>query len=129
MSLFNWYPSDGSSPQVSPYIWIYWTISVPLTVITLLIWRLWWKIENAKYDYQIAKAKQEYGRRNPPLKMSDGQGDVGNGSTSVSDVALGEGTTAGILLKYFHELVDDLWRRTSRLFCRSTRRNSDPQIE
>jgi hypothetical protein len=59
MSMFDWAPSAESRPIVSPYIWLYWTISVPLTAIVLLTWRIWWKFEDKKHQADLYKAKRE----------------------------------------------------------------------
>ncbi|CAF9910965.1 MAG: hypothetical protein HETSPECPRED_010250 [Heterodermia speciosa] len=40
MSMFNWLGTDGS-PVVSERLWIYWSITIPLTVVTLGIWLGW----------------------------------------------------------------------------------------
>ena len=103
MSMFNW---QASGPKISPYIWLYWAISVPLTILTLLIWRFWWKVEDAKYDYQIAKSKQGYGHRNSHLKLEK-QEDMGNDTPPSSR-------------NYFQGLVTDTWRSASRFFRYST---------
>jgi hypothetical protein len=100
--MFNWDPAEASGPKISPYIWLYWAISIPLTILTLLIWRFWWKVEDAKHDYQIAKSKQGYGLRNPHLKLEK-QKDTGDGSPSYSR-------------NYFQGLATDIWRGTSRFF-------------
>ncbi|OAL48772.1 hypothetical protein IQ07DRAFT_645530 [Pyrenochaeta sp. DS3sAY3a] len=44
MNFFSFEPSEGrgrSSFTVSTHFWIYWVITIPLTIITLLMW-LWW---------------------------------------------------------------------------------------
>lgn len=48
-------PSSGgtSSLTVSPSIWIYWAITVPLTVVTCLVWVVWSKKENRETNKRL----------------------------------------------------------------------------
>jgi Mg2+ and Co2+ transporter CorA len=59
MSMFQWQPSgggdQGSSDVVSDKFWIYWVVAVPLTVLTVVGWGVWWKWELKKYDEANAK--------------------------------------------------------------------------
>lgn len=53
MSMFRWMPDEGSSDAmannrdssriVSQWFWLYWAITVPLTVGILIFWVLWFK--------------------------------------------------------------------------------------
>lgn len=70
MSMFNWQqndptPSPSNPAQISPQppstvvshtFWIYWAVSIPLTVAIGLGWRIWWQAEQRRYDQQIADA-------------------------------------------------------------------------
>jgi hypothetical protein len=110
MTMFDWNPSDGSH-IVSPYIWIYWAISVPLTVIGILVWRVWWRMEDAKHSSQMAKAKYDYGLERPPSKVTEKvQGEAtpvsGAAPASLQPPDLSR-TTSGTLQTKF----DDLFRR------------------
>jgi len=40
MTMFNWNASQGQ-PIASKYIWVYFVITIPLTLLILLTW-LWW---------------------------------------------------------------------------------------
>jgi Mg2+ and Co2+ transporter CorA len=40
MDMFNWGAPKGS-PVVSPRFWIYWVVTVPLTLVVLMIWSIW----------------------------------------------------------------------------------------
>jgi len=40
MPLFNW-DADQSAPVVKERFWIYWAVTVPLTLTTLVIWLSW----------------------------------------------------------------------------------------
>ena len=58
MSMFNWQAStlsDDDGPVVVPQFWIYWAISVPVTVLILLAWRIWWHFQKAEYERRFQK--------------------------------------------------------------------------
>jgi hypothetical protein len=61
--MFDWQPynlsnTSTSSQTVSRSFWIYWAIAIPLTVVIGLAWRLWWLVEERKYDRQVAEAME-----------------------------------------------------------------------
>lgn len=44
VGMFDWGRADDEGLRVSPSMWIYWAVTIPLTVLTMLIWILWsWK--------------------------------------------------------------------------------------
>lgn len=51
--LFNWIPTTDVNGNVVNVVndkfWIYWAISVPLTIITLIGWGFWWRVEMERY--------------------------------------------------------------------------------
>lgn len=47
MTFFNF--QDGNS-VVSPQFWIYWAVTIPVTVVITAIWYVWEKRREAKYD-------------------------------------------------------------------------------
>lgn len=58
MTFFNFQPnnnansnsnSNGDDPPVSPQIWIYFVIAIPLTLIIVFVWRLWDKRREKHY--------------------------------------------------------------------------------
>jgi hypothetical protein len=49
---------DGSSSRASPDLWIYWAVTVPLTIITLAGWAMWWKYEMSRFDRDVQIAFQ-----------------------------------------------------------------------
>ena len=53
INMFDWGGGDASSLAVSPNMWIYWVITVPLTVVTFLIWLLWSRSENIKSSKRL----------------------------------------------------------------------------
>jgi hypothetical protein len=54
MSMFNWQYDGGADDSgnrvVSGRFWVYWIIAVPLTLITLLGWGFWWRLEMKRYE-------------------------------------------------------------------------------
>lgn len=42
MQLFNWTPDGGGPPQASPYLYVYFVITIPLTLIIIAAWLLWY---------------------------------------------------------------------------------------
>jgi len=48
MSMFNWQGDSGSI--LSSYLWLYFAITIPLTLIVLLIWYLWFKLSDKEYQ-------------------------------------------------------------------------------
>lgn len=56
INMFDWGGSnDGetTSLRVSQSIWIYWAITVPLTVLTFLVWMFWSRSENHKTSKRL----------------------------------------------------------------------------
>lgn len=58
MSMFSWSQSsssDGTS-VVSNKFWIYWAVTIPLTLATIIIWRLWWLWQERSYQKEVEEA-------------------------------------------------------------------------
>lgn len=47
MTFFN-FQNDG--PEVSSRFWIYWAVTVPVTIVIVGIWYVWEKRRDARYD-------------------------------------------------------------------------------
>lgn len=58
MGMFNWSTENGSSTSVSPDFWIYWAVTVPMTIITLAGWAIWWKFEEYRFDRDLRLGTQ-----------------------------------------------------------------------
>lgn len=75
MGMFDW--STGSHGSVKESFWVYWAVAIPLTIVTLTCWGLWWNFElnQRKPDVQQAKFWQKLrGRRvlaTPEIMMSN----------------------------------------------------------
>ncbi|KAL8787554.1 MAG: hypothetical protein Q9195_007726 [Heterodermia aff. obscurata] len=64
MDMFHFADSGKtSSLTVSPSLWIYWAISVPLTIVTLLAWVLWSRKENLKSVQRLTVYRAHTPRR------------------------------------------------------------------
>jgi Mg2+ and Co2+ transporter CorA len=56
IGMFDWGGADSgetSSLTVSPSMWIYWAVTVPLTAVTFSSWLLWSKRENHKSSKRL----------------------------------------------------------------------------
>lgn len=42
-SMFNF---DHDSIQVSRLFWVYWAVTVPLTIIVVVVWQVWLRVRN-----------------------------------------------------------------------------------
>jgi heme/copper-type cytochrome/quinol oxidase subunit 2 len=49
MTFFNFQASDGT-PQVSKEFWIYWVVTIPITIVIVGVWYVWEKKREARYD-------------------------------------------------------------------------------
>jgi hypothetical protein len=76
MSMFDWqYNGPGSTADgdsntegsvVSSRFWIYWAVSAPLTLLTLLGWALWWSFESRRFDLDVAETLESAGSLGEP---------------------------------------------------------------
>jgi heme/copper-type cytochrome/quinol oxidase subunit 2 len=49
--------SNEETEILSGHFWIYWAVSVPLTVVVLLTWRVWWHREKNRYQHKYPHIK------------------------------------------------------------------------
>lgn len=69
INMFDWgglNSGETKSLTVSRSIWIYWAITVPLTIVTFLVWMFWSRSENNK----TSKRLMIY-RKNSPIKSEN----------------------------------------------------------
>ncbi|KAK7941509.1 uncharacterized protein PG986_013896 [Apiospora aurea] len=59
MPLFDWNADTGGTPSSSPFQWIYWATTMPLTIAFMAGWWVWWKLEDRKWDEELERAKEE----------------------------------------------------------------------
>lgn len=63
MGMFNWTTSRGDGSSVSPDFWVYWAVTIPMTVITLAGWAVWWKFEKYRFERAMRLGTQDAGPR------------------------------------------------------------------
>ncbi|KAJ0108741.1 hypothetical protein J7T55_011231 [Diaporthe amygdali] len=64
MSIFDWQPgsddsSGGGDAVVSWRFWIYWSITIPLTIGILVCWRAWWVGQDRYFRKHLSKDLSE----------------------------------------------------------------------
>ncbi|KAF2653539.1 hypothetical protein K491DRAFT_694591 [Lophiostoma macrostomum CBS 122681] len=62
MTFFDWSPEPPNTRIIAKHFWIYWVVSVPLTVVVWIIWRLWWTREEESYRRELLQLRQVKGR-------------------------------------------------------------------
>jgi len=62
MSMFDWSSSSKSTAQsdtpetVSRKFWIYWVVTIPLTLLVMVLWRAWWLWQERLYNKEVSEA-------------------------------------------------------------------------
>ena len=68
MSMFDWQASsqdslsldtDKKTKVVASDFWIYWAVTVPVTLVVLAGWCIWWYYQKAYYLRKYPQAKQD----------------------------------------------------------------------
>lgn len=69
MGIFNWQSDDstedasdgtgGGSAIVSYDFWVYWALTVPLTILILVLWRAWWVGQDRYFRKHLSKDLSE----------------------------------------------------------------------
>lgn len=49
MQMFNWYPNHDQ-PIASPFLYIYFVVTVPVTGFVWVIWYWWFKLSQKQYQ-------------------------------------------------------------------------------
>lgn len=57
MPTFNW-RENRHRPDVTPSIWIYFAVTIPVTAAVLYVWRFWFIGEIDKQDAENARARR-----------------------------------------------------------------------
>jgi hypothetical protein len=57
MPFFNWDGRSGSRVVMSGDVWIFWAVSLPLTIMVLAFWTVWWKLEDRKHENSLEHAR------------------------------------------------------------------------
>lgn len=58
MSIFDWQPDNGDE-VVSYRFWIYWCLTIPLTIVILVSWRAWWVGQDRYFRKHLSKDLSE----------------------------------------------------------------------
>jgi hypothetical protein len=53
MDMFDWKTSGSQDDPVSSKFWIYWTVSIPLTILLGIGLRVWWHWEKKSFDHDV----------------------------------------------------------------------------
>jgi hypothetical protein len=62
MSMFSWSQASSNteaSSIVSSRFWIYWVVTIPLTIFVIVCWRVWWLWQERAYQKAVDAAVQE----------------------------------------------------------------------
>ncbi|KAK6068569.1 hypothetical protein SCUP234_11113 [Seiridium cupressi] len=59
MPLFEWNVETGGYPSSTSFQWIYWVITLPLTIALMVGWRVWWRMEERSWSSELEEAKQQ----------------------------------------------------------------------
>lgn len=59
MDMFKWqFPGSDAAAGInraSPDFWIYWAVTIPLTIVTISGWAIWWKFEKYRFDRDVRR--------------------------------------------------------------------------
>ena len=64
--MFNWTPSPGE-PLASPYLYVYFVVTLPLTILIYLAWWWWFRYTQKHAKVQYAEGINDIEKR---LKMA-----------------------------------------------------------
>src|SRR5271154_793980 len=53
MSMFDWNPGSDSK-VMSHSIWVYWAVTIPLTLVVILIWIIWMQRKYLSHKLKVA---------------------------------------------------------------------------
>ncbi|KAF3022626.1 hypothetical protein E8E14_013883 [Neopestalotiopsis sp. 37M] len=84
MPLFEWNADTGAYPSSTPFQWIYWAITLPLTIILMIGWRAWWAIEEKSWRLELEQVEME-NRQKLLNRPSDGR--VSIETSGLSDIS------------------------------------------
>ncbi|KUI59157.1 hypothetical protein VP1G_06395 [Cytospora mali] len=59
MSIFDWQPESNGDTVVSYRFWIYWCLTIPLTILILVLWRAWWVGQDRYFREHLSKDLSE----------------------------------------------------------------------
>lgn len=60
MGIFNWQTGSDDEDSVVGYdFWVYWALTVPLTILILVLWRAWWVGQDRYFRKHLSKDLSE----------------------------------------------------------------------
>jgi hypothetical protein len=72
MTMFDWNAdSADDKPEVSGFIWVYWLISIPLTLMVMIFWILWSRREHLKSQKRLGRFKRQINEQEGVLSQSE----------------------------------------------------------
>lgn len=86
MPLFNWNAGSGE-PVLNRWFWVYWALTLPLTVVVMLCWYTWMQWRQRKDAENDRKARQSSGL----VSESDEKPPVANGEIGYASKRYGFG--------------------------------------
>ncbi|EME79351.1 uncharacterized protein MYCFIDRAFT_212197 [Pseudocercospora fijiensis CIRAD86] len=70
MSMFVWQNGENSEESnVSPDFWVYWAVTIPLTIFTIAGWGVWWKFEEHRFDRDVQQAVSDRPKPRKGIRM------------------------------------------------------------
>ena len=57
--VFNW-EAETNTTIVSHRFWMYWAVTIPLTLLTILPWVMWTRRSNASHRAQLSRTRQKF---------------------------------------------------------------------
>jgi len=79
MPIFNW-QADSGTTVVSHRFWIYWAITVPLTIVVVLVWFIWIQRKDARHQREDLAVRQ-FDDSDPQMPKGPPAVDPGSDST------------------------------------------------
>lgn len=59
MTMFNWQAAPDQ-PIMSPHLWVYFVVAVPLTLIVLVIWLWWFRRQEKQHKQDIEDVEMRF---------------------------------------------------------------------
>lgn len=57
MTMFDWSPDTGATPRMSSYMWLYWAVTIPLTLLVMVLWLFWARREQSKAEMRLGRRR------------------------------------------------------------------------
>ena len=57
--MFHWGPAPGQR-IASPYLWVFWVVTIPLTVMIYVAWFFWFRHSQKKYAQKHKEETEDF---------------------------------------------------------------------